>query len=107
MVASNMKRIFTITTAVNTPPTFDERHAWVNTQPIHADRRATELGAKDIKSNNVDPYYRGKVVVNEVTFVVTGSLLIDDIVHYCIQGHDGPDTIVGAVPACLCEIPDA
>ena len=62
------------------------------------------MGCSDTNSNNCDPNYRGKVIVNDVELDVVAASVFNGMLHYGINRFEPNNSIVGWVPACLCEI---
>ncbi len=71
---------------------------------MKADKRAIAMGAEDIHINNVDPTYRGVVVINHKSLQVISVAVFNGVMHYGILGTDGGEYILGWIPAVLCII---
>jgi hypothetical protein len=76
-----------------------------------ADKRVVDMGGTDSTYNNVDPTFRGKVLVSGIECEVVGSRVFQvpgikgGTLHFDIFTRDSNgNPFRGMVPACLCDI---
>lgn len=64
------------------------------------------MGAEDKNINNVNPEFRGKVVINDVTLNVINACVFNGVLHFGLCGYEPVhgEAAVGWIPAFLCEI---
>jgi hypothetical protein len=70
-----------------------------------ADRRAMALGCEDKKFNNVNPEFRGIVVIECRPARVMRSGVFNGVLHFGILGKANGESFLGWVPAFLCQMP--